>query len=331
MPIKRQFNGSRLNTVIQLRGCSMVVDVLYFRRRNAGFVERQTDVAGRLFAAFLQAHAVVGFAGGSVAGDLTVNVRAPRAGAFQIFDDKEPGAFGQHEAIAVPREGTGSTLRRVIPPRRHDAHELKTAQNERGDRRIDAAGDHRIEHASLNVAKRVSERVGGGCAAGRHDVAEAAKTEAHRHFAGQRADGARGDGIDAALLLLARIVQPVLLFGEVLAASAGADDDADTAQFVAAHGGGIETSVIEGFGNAGGRQWHRAGDVRAILRFDVALLVEFVRYLAGHLHHESRWIKPRDAAHTASAGTRGLPKTFAADSVGTHRTDSCDDDSPHGD
>ena len=41
-------------------------------------------------------------------------------------------------------------------------------------------------------------------------------------------------------LMMAGVEEAVLLFGEILAAAAGADDDADAAQLVAGHGGRVE-------------------------------------------------------------------------------------------
>ena len=60
-----------------------------------------------------------------------------------------------------------------------------------------------------------------------------AESEAHGDFAGQRADGGRGDDVHAALLLLAGIIQAVLFLGELQAAAARSDDHADLAQLLA--------------------------------------------------------------------------------------------------
>src|SRR5581483_8187799 len=97
------------------------------------------------------------------------------------------------------------------------------------DRRIHAARDHRVQDSSLNIAKRVSDGVGRRGAAGRNDVAQTAKSKPHRNFTGQRPNGTGGNRINAALLLLTGVVEPVLLFGEILAAAAGTDNHADAA------------------------------------------------------------------------------------------------------
>ncbi len=88
----------------------------------------------------------------------------------------------------------------------------------------------------LDVPEGVAQGVGGRSAAGGDDVAQPAESEPHGNFAGQRADGAGGNGVHAALLQVAGVVEAVLLFGEILAAAARAHHHADLPQFVARHG-----------------------------------------------------------------------------------------------
>ena len=164
----------------------------------------------------------------------------------------------------------------------------------------------------LDVAEGVAHRVGGGGAAGGNDVAQTAETEAHGDFAGQRADGAGRDGIHAALLLMAGIEEPVLLFGEILAAAAGADNHADLAQFVARHGGGVEAGVCHRLGDAGHRQRHGARYVRPVLRVDVGRLVELVGHFARHLHERNRTGSKRVIRRTPLSPPRGLSKNARA-------------------
>ena len=79
----------------------------------------RADGARRLFAALFQAHAVEGLAGGAVAGDLAVDVRAARLRLLHFFEDEEPGAFGDHEAVAIAgeraaRRARGSSFQLVV-------------------------------------------------------------------------------------------------------------------------------------------------------------------------------------------------------------------------
>src|ERR1700761_3120595 len=172
---------------------------------------------------------MIRLAGGSIARDFAINVRTAGAGLLHLFENEEPCAFRQNEAIAIARKGPGGALRIVIPVRAHDAHELKAAQDERRDGRIDAPRHHRLHDAHLDVPEGVTQRVGGGRTASRNDVAHAAQAETHGDFAGKRANSASRNGVDAALLLVAVVVEAVLLFGEILAAAARANDYADFA------------------------------------------------------------------------------------------------------
>ena len=89
-------------------------------------------------------------------------------------------------------------------------------------------------------------------------------------------------------LIMAGVVEPVLLFGEILAAAAGADDHADAAQFVARHRVDVEPGIRQRLGDAGSRQRDGARNVRPVLDLHVLLLVELIGHLAGYLHLVSR-------------------------------------------
>ena len=92
-----------------------------------------------------------------------------------------------------------------------------------------------------------------------------------------------GDGVHAALLHVAGVIETVLLLGELLAAAAGADDHADAAQFLARHGGRLQAGIAQRFFHRGDAQRHGAGNVRTVLGRHVAILVE-IHHLARHLH-----------------------------------------------
>ena len=161
-------------------------------------------------------------------------------------------------------------------------------------------------------------------------MAQPAESEAHGNFAGQRADGAGGDRIYAALLQVPGIVELILVLGEILAAAARADHHADSAQLVARHGAGVKTGILQRLPHAGHRQRNGARDVGTVLRLHIARFVEFVGNFTRNLHDKSGWVEARDAAHPADAGPRGRPITFPPDSVRADRADSCDGYSMHG-
>src|SRR5208283_2531807 len=184
---------------------------------------------------------------------------------------------------------------------------------------IHAAGDDGVEHTAADVAEGVAHGVGGGRAAVGDDVAQAAETEPHRHFAGERADGPRGNRVHAALFQMAGVKEAVLLFGEILAAAAGADHDTDAAQFVARHVGWVQTGVFHRFRHAGHRQRHGARDVGTVLHVHVLLLVKLLRHLPCDLHLKWRWVETRNAPHSTDAIAAGLPKGLTTDSIWAHR------------
>src|SRR5262249_1100507 len=232
MTIESELHSARFDAVVQLRRRAVIVDVLHVALADAGLFHRHTDGARGLFAAFFETHAMVSLARRSVARNFAVDVRASCARLLHLFEYEEPCALGDDEAVAIARKRARRALWLVIPTRRHEAHQLKAAQDQGGDRRIDAAGNHGLQHARLNVAERVAERVGGTGAAGGDDVAEAAKSEAHRHLTSERADRAGGNRVYAALLLVAGVIEAVLFFPEVLASAARAHHDADAAPLV---------------------------------------------------------------------------------------------------
>ena len=160
-------------------------------------------------------------------------------------------------------------------------------------------------------------------------MAEAAEAEPHGDLAGQRADGAGGNGVDAALLQEPSIVKAVLFFGEVLAAAAGADDDTDAAELVARHAADIQPGVAHGFGHRRGSERYGAGNMRAILDFDVLLLVELVGNLSRYLHLITRRVKTGNAANPAHPIPGRLPKLLTADSIRADGAYSCDYHTTH--
>ena len=160
-------------------------------------------------------------------------------------------------------------------------------------------------------------------------MAQPPETEPHRDFAGERADGAGWNRVDAALLDVAGVVEPVLFFGEIHAAAAGSDDHADAAQLVARHGANIHPGVFQRLGDARHRQRHGARNMRPVLYIDVQFLVEFIGYFARHLHGQTRRIEAGDPAHPAHAVPRGLPEALAPNTIGADRADSRNDYAPH--
>src|SRR5262249_58994915 len=94
-------------------------------------------------------------------------------------------------------------------------------------------------------------------------MAQATETESHGHFAGQSSDGAGGNRVYAALLLFAAVVKAVLLFREILAATARTHNDANAAQLIAAHRLRLQAGLFQRFAKARYRHRHRARNIPA--------------------------------------------------------------------
>ena len=323
VPVEGQVGGFGLDAVVELGGSAVVVNVLDGRGRNAALGDGEAHGPGGFLAALLEPDAVKGLASRAVARDFAVNLGAAGAGTLEFLEHEEPGAFGDHEPVAIAGEGARGALGLGVPACAHDAHEHEAAQDQRRDGRVDAAGDHHVDHAGANVAVGVADGVGRGGAAGGEDVAEAAEAEAHRDFAGQRADGAGGDHVHAALPFLAGVIEAVLLLGKFLAASAGAQDDADLAELVARHAGGLDAGVGESFLHGGDSERRGAGDVRAVLGRDVILLAE-AGHFSGHLDGIAGRVETGNAADAATPVAGGFPEGLPANTIRTHGPDARD-------
>src|ERR1022692_1644184 len=146
-----EFHGARLDPVVEFRGGAVIVDVLHVARRDAALFETDADGPRRLFAALFQTHPVIGLAGGAIAGDLAVYVRAARLGPLHLFHHEEPRTLGENEAVAILGEGPRGACGLFVPTGGHDAHQLEAAQDQGRDGRIHAVRHNGIQDAHLNV------------------------------------------------------------------------------------------------------------------------------------------------------------------------------------
>ena len=113
---------------------------------------------------------------------------------------------------------------------------------------------------------------------------------------------------------MAAVIEAVLLFGELLAAAAGADDDANLAQFVAGHVFGLDTCVHKRFLHSRQSQRDGARYMRPVFGIDVVVLVE-IHHFPRHLYGMVRRIETADAANAAQALARGAPEILAAHAI----------------
>src|SRR5436853_574569 len=67
-------------------------------------------------------HHVVAVGSGAITGHLGVDFRAARLGVLKLLENKNTGAAGDDEAVAVAVVGARRLVRRLIEARRHRAH-----------------------------------------------------------------------------------------------------------------------------------------------------------------------------------------------------------------
>ena len=117
-----------------------------------------------------------------------------------------------------------------------------------GDRRIHATNQHHRQKSKLNLAKRVTEGVSRGRAAGGDDVAHAAQAESHTDLAGERAHRPTGDAEQADLLYLPSQPQPNLLSESTLCASARAKHHTDLTLLLQRQLRGLDARIAQCLG-----------------------------------------------------------------------------------
>src|SRR5260221_2423031 len=97
-------NGERLAPVAERSRSAVRVNVTNLLRSDAGILNCAEHRADDAALRFVRSGHVVGVAGGAVAGDLRVDMRAPLASVLQFFEDHDPGAFTHHKSVAVTPE-----------------------------------------------------------------------------------------------------------------------------------------------------------------------------------------------------------------------------------
>ena len=123
--------------------------------------------------------------------------------------------------------------------------------------------------------------------------------------------------------------QVVLLFGELLGASAGADKDTEAAKFGEREFRGIDAGMVHGLGSGGQGQGEEAGDMAAFFLVDPGEFVEAGDF-ARDLNRDVAGVEAGDAANAAAAGEDGLGEGLTADAVRTDHAHAGDDDAPFG-
>ncbi len=126
--------------------------------------------AERAFAIFRRRREVERVAAHAIAHDFSQDGRAAPFGKFQFFKDQNPGAFADHESVAIAIERAGS-VRGIVIALRKRAHGGESADAHGRDAGFGAAADHDVGIAALNNPERIADGVGaGGAGRGRGGV-----------------------------------------------------------------------------------------------------------------------------------------------------------------
>src|SRR5690349_3724992 len=97
----------------------------------------------------------------AVTDDFRVDLRAALLRVLELFENHDPRAFANHEAVAITFERTRRMYRIVVVGGKR-AHRGETRDAHRRDRRLRTAADHHVGIAALNDLEAVADRVCAG-------------------------------------------------------------------------------------------------------------------------------------------------------------------------
>ena len=213
----------------------MGIDVVDLGRVHFSTAQRGLHAAHRAFALGRRRGDVVGVGVGPVADHLGVDGGAVALGKLQFFQDDDARTLGHDEAVPVLVEGAAG-LGGCVVPGGHRAHGDEPAQSERGQRRLCAAGDHRVLVAQPNGPKCFADGVRAGRAGAGGRVVEALGAVAdrdlpRRQVPQQFGNEERRDALQAGVQKV-----DVVFFDAGQPADADADDAADQIFVVGGNG-----------------------------------------------------------------------------------------------
>src|SRR5260370_23578613 len=155
---KNLLDRSCFTDVAQSGGSGVSVDVIDVAWRNLCVIERQLHGARGAFAIFRRRGHVAGVRRKSVAGELTINLRAALLRMFELFDNGNARAFADDETVTIAIERAGRALRFVVALAER-FHRGKTGETQFDDRRFGTAGDKNIGVAEFNHTPRFTDGV----------------------------------------------------------------------------------------------------------------------------------------------------------------------------
>ena len=245
------------------------------------------------------------------------DLRAARLGEFQFLDHQNPGAFANHEAVAILVPGTRRPLGIVIA-RGERPHRRKPADAHRRDRRLRTAADHRDGFAALNHAERIANRVGAGGARGRGGRIRPLGSALDRHVAGgQIDDGRRNEkGRNAARSVFQQGL--VLALDHFESADPAADVDADFLGDFRRH---LQAGILQGEIRRRNGELDETPHLLDFFLLDITARIETFD-LSCDPAGKGRCVKRRNTRDAALGSKNGSPRQFGSNPQRRQQSDA---------
>src|SRR5205814_312629 len=223
---KDLFDRLRFADVAKTGRRGVGVNVIDVAGRDLRVIQRLLHGPRGASAVFRRGGHVVGIRRKSVAGELTINLRAALLRVFELFDNGNARALADDETVTVAIEWARRALRFVVALAER-FHCGKSGETKFDDRSFGTAGDKNIGVAEFNHAPRFADGVIGRRASGDDAHVRAAESEFHRdnaagHVADEHRNGESGDALRSFVHQHAKLV-----FERFQSADAAADDHAD--------------------------------------------------------------------------------------------------------
>ncbi|MNS72848.1 hypothetical protein D3C72_1062680 [compost metagenome] len=316
---KGQLHSVGLVLVAQRRGRAVRVQILHFVGIDAGVFQRSHHAAAR----------AVGVRGGHVervathaeANQLRIDLGAACLGRLILLEHHHAGTLAQHEAVAVlvPRtRGCG----RIVVAGGQRAGCGKAANAQRRNRRLGAAGQHRVGIAGLDQAGGQADAVQAG-RAGRHGrEVRALQAVIDRQMARDHVDD-RARNEERRNPARAAIGQLHLRsFDHRQAADAGANQHADALGVLLGH---FQAAILQRLGTRRDTEMDKRIHTGGFLRRNIFLDVETLHF-TGKMDGERGVIEFGDGGNAGLAGNQVGPAFGNRVSDRRHKAKPSDDD-----
>ena len=258
----------------------------------------------------------------SVADQLRVDLGAACLRVLQLLEYKHAGGLAHHQAVAGVVERPRCALRVVVAARER-THRIEARDADLRDRRLAAAGDHRVDAPHPDLIERVSDRhvrrrAGGALAHQRALGAELDRDPARTHVRDDAGDRERADSIGAAF---AKHV--VAILKRTQAADTGRNRGADPLGV----GADVEARVLVGLPRSRKHDLREAVHAPCRLPVDPHRRVEVLQ-LAGEMDWIVRGVEQRDLVHARLARKQCLPGCVDAEAKRADHADAGDHHPP---